>query len=169
MQELMKQTNLLVLWHPETILLTVLGMVSYFIIIGPLRTYFPNGNSVSVGQRTAFVSALMVMYVALGTPVAFFGDRYSFTVFVLQTILLMQVMPWLILLGLPSWLLQPVFKVPWIRRTLRVGTYPIFTCSIFGISSTVLFIPAVFSLYLHLNWFHILYQLILFIHTYLVT
>lgn len=163
MQADLKHANVFVLWHPETMLVLVLVVVSYFLLIGPLKSYFQNWSPVPVRQQVAFVLSLLVMYISLGTPIALLGEKYLFSFFMVQTILLMQVMPWLLLLGLPSWLIQPVFKVHWIRRTARFATHPIFSCSIFGLASTVLFIPVVFSLYLRVNWFHLVFQFILLI------
>lgn len=163
MQAVLKHANLLVLWHPETMFVAVLALVSYFLLMGPLKSCFQHWSPVPWPRQAAFVLSVLVMYVSLGTPLALLGERHLFSFFMIQTILLMQVMPWLLLLGLPEWLLQPLLQVTWIRRTFRFATHPIFSCSTFGLASTILFIPAVFSVYISVNWFHLVYQLVLFI------
>jgi cytochrome c oxidase assembly factor CtaG len=129
-----------------------------------LRKAFP--NLVSIGHIAAFVSGLVSVWIAVGSPLAEFDDELL-SVHMVQHILLMAVAPALILLGapalpllhgLPKRLVQgvagPFLRWAPVRRTGRVLTLPIICWLAATITVIGWHVPAVFELGLQSDWWH---------------
>jgi cytochrome c oxidase assembly factor CtaG len=67
-----------------------------------------------------FVAGDLVMLFALVSPLDVLGDTYLFSAHMVQHLLLMQVAPPLLLLGLPAWLAQKITDWPAAGRAERI-------------------------------------------------
>lgn len=72
-----------------------------------------------------FVTGVLVMFLALVSPLDTVGDDYLFSAHMLQHILLDLVAPPLFVLGLPAWLVRRMLRPPVIDRTERILSYPV--------------------------------------------
>lgn len=129
-----------------------------------LRAVFP--NLISVWRLAAFLSGIVAVWIAIGSPLNAFDD-VSLTVHMVQHLLLMAVSPLLILLGAPE---LPLLRgLPrWIRRSLvgpflrtaplkRVGhfiTNPAICWLAAALALIGWHVPAVFELALRWDWLH---------------
>jgi len=129
-----------------------------------LRKTFP--NLISVKHIAAFVSGLVSVWIAVGSPLAKFDDELLF-VHMMQHILLMAVAPALILLGTPALpllhglpkLFVQVVAGPFLRwapaRWMeKVLTQPVFSWLAATVTVIVWHIPAVFALGLQSDSWH---------------
>src|SRR6187431_374262 len=99
-------------WHNEPILiggLIFLGWL-YAILAGPRR------------QAIAFYSALVIFYLAVGSPLDQIAERYLLSAHMLQHQLIIYPAAVLLLLGLPDWMVSPVTGRSGLRPILRVLT-----------------------------------------------
>lgn len=68
------------------------------------------------GQRTLFVSGLLVMFLSLNGPLHDLSDYYLFSAHMVQHLALTLVIPPLLILGTPGWMLRPALQVRWVNR-----------------------------------------------------
>jgi putative membrane protein len=116
--------------HPSVLLGTGALGALYFYGIGPWRRR--RGLPAVPGWRVAsFVGALVVLLGSLNGPVHDLSDYYLFSVHMLQHLLLTLVFPPLLIAGTPGWLLEPLLRPPWVRRTARVLTRPVVAGAVF--------------------------------------
>jgi putative membrane protein len=81
------------------------------------------GRSVPARKIGCFAAGLVVLLVALESPIDTIGETRLFSVHMLQHVLIGDVAPFLIVLGLSGPLLRPVLALPGVYR-LRVLTHP---------------------------------------------
>lgn len=81
------------------------------------------GRPVAPWKIACFAGGLVVLLVALETPIDTIGEERLFSVHMLQHVLIGDVAPFLIVLGLSGPLLRPVLALPGVYR-LRVMAHP---------------------------------------------
>lgn len=141
------------------------------ILLGWLYLYVTRLHSNTTGVNhdsdlkhvIAFVSSLIVLYGAMGSPVAFLAENTSFPLFVVQMLLMTLVLPWLIHASIPSWIWSSIFEVKWVYKAFRVLTHPYTALVMYNAIASLFLLPAVFDANLHYNWLHILDQGVLMI------
>ena len=145
-------------WHNEPILiggLIFLGWL-YAILTGPWRERLAPGQPYPRRQAIAFYSALVVFYLAVGSPLDQIAERFLLSAHMLQHQLIIYPAAVLLLLGLPDWMVSLLTGRPGLRPILRALTSPVF-CGIFytGVM-TVWHIPLLYDLALQNRPIHIL-------------
>jgi putative membrane protein len=73
----------------------------------------------SIGQRTLFASGLLVLFLSLNGPLHDLSDSYLFAAHMVQHLLLTLVVPPLLILGTPGWMLRPALRARWVDRWAR--------------------------------------------------
>jgi putative membrane protein len=106
-------------------------------------------------QLSFFVLSVLLLIVALLSPIDAIGDRYLFSVHMMQHLLLAALWPPLVLAALPDWLLRPLFRRGAIAGTVRVLTYPVMAVFLFNVDVWVWHIPPAYNLTLSNEWVHI--------------
>lgn len=133
------------MWSPDVLLLTLLFGVLYFLLTGPLRSRFANAAPVSGRQKALFVLALVFFYTAQGSPVNYYGHQFLFSAHMFQQSLLYFIVPPLVLIALPEWFLQAVFRPPFMKTLLRVFTQPVIAALTFNVLFSFYHIPFIFD------------------------
>src|SRR6266568_7536083 len=111
--------------EPSILIGTILITGLYLYAIGPLRKrHFPN-QQVVTGQTIAFLSGTLIMFLALVSPLDELGDSYLFSAHMVQHLCLTILVPPLLLLGTPGWLVEPLLRKAMIFRIARVLTFPV--------------------------------------------
>lgn len=132
-------------WSPLVILLTAAAAVLYLLAVGPYRNRFGDAPPVGSGKKFLFLCGLFALYFAVGGPLNFYGHHYLFSAHIMQQSLLFFVVPPLLLLGTPDWLIRPLFEKDFVRKTVRVTSHPGFAIFTFNFALTVYHVPAVFD------------------------
>jgi putative membrane protein len=122
-----------------------LALALYGVVIGPLRAHLAPGRGYPWRQATACGFGLACLYVALASPIDFIGERFLFSVHMLQHILLIYPVAMLLLLGLPSWLVRFVLSPPGATAIARVATHPIIAAVTFNVIFAVWHIPGFYE------------------------
>ncbi|MGB6482378.1 MAG: cytochrome c oxidase assembly protein [Candidatus Acidiferrales bacterium] len=102
-------------WEPSVIAGCAAMLLAYF---AALRFQFPK-------VAWYFITGVMVLLLALVSPVDTLGDTYLFSAHMLQHILLILIVPPLLLLGVPRDLAQRILRRPLADRTERVLSRPV--------------------------------------------
>ncbi len=90
-------------------------------------------NQLTVGQKASFISALFVIFVSLNGPIHDLSDTYLFTAHMIQHLLLTMLMPPLLILGVPGWMLRPPLKNRAVASIARRLTSPVACFAIFNL------------------------------------
>ena len=88
-------------WSSPIFLDLAIAATCFFFVRGWLALRRSSPSLLSVGKLAAFLSGMLCLWVAIGSPLAAF-DEASLTVHMIQHILLMLVVPPLVLLGAPA-------------------------------------------------------------------
>ena len=154
-------------WHTEPFLLiALLGMSwCYTLCSGPLRQRwdpyfhtrpFPRWKSFS------FHSAVVIAYLAVGSPLDQLGEDYLFVLHMVQHMLLVYLIPLFMYLGLPSDLVDHVLEHRMIRAVWKVLAHPVVAGLSFSLVFTLWHVPMLYELALHNKPVHILEHVTMF-------
>jgi putative membrane protein len=118
-------------WHNEPFLIGGLIFAGwlYAILAGPLRPRLAPGRPWPALKASLFYSALALFYLAVGSPLDQVSERFLLSAHMAQHLLIMYPVPLMILLGIPSWMVDPFLSGPSLRRPLRRLLHPV-TCAI---------------------------------------
>jgi putative membrane protein len=129
---------------------------AYLATVGPLRTRFPTSQPITSRQLTYWTLGILTLIIALITPLALLSDAYLFSAHMVQHILLTLVAPPLLLLGLPSWLFDPLKNHPSLLGLARSLTNPFIAFAAFNVTFVAWHIPALYNLALYSPFVHLL-------------
>lgn len=151
-------------WHNEPYLVGGLVVVGWLwaILAGPLRNRLAPGQPFPRGHAWRFYASLVVFYLAVGSPLDQIGERFLFTAHMLQHQLLVYPAAILFLLGLPAWMVDPVFDTPGRTRILRLLTHPIACGIIYTLVISLWHMPSAYDLALRSKSVHVLEHLMFF-------
>lgn len=138
----------------------VAALVVYLLCVGPYRTRFRASAVVPLTRRIAFISSLLVMLIALATPLDTIGDQYLFTAHMLQHLLLTLVAAPLLLAGTPAWLLRQLLIAARLTGVVRWARHPIPAFFTFNIVFSLAHVPAFYELTLSNELLHALEHLV---------
>jgi len=107
--------------HPDVWLLVALFGAGYAIAIVRLGPRWAAAGQAFVTrfQVTCWTLGVLAMWVASDYPVHDVAERYNFSVHMVQHLIFTMVVPPLLLLGLPAWLLRLVLRPRWLFSTVR--------------------------------------------------
>lgn len=151
-------------WHNEPYLiggLILLGWL-YAILTGPLRDRLARGQPYPRTHALLFYAALIVFYLAVGSPLDQMGERFLLSAHMIQHLLLIYVSAVLFLLGLPVWLISPIAQTTTLRPLLRLLTHPVICGLIFTLTLSIWHAPSLYDLALRDKNIHVLEHLMFF-------
>lgn len=114
-------------WHNEPLLVGGLVFLGWLwaLLAGPLRARLAPGEPFPRRQAWCFYSALVLFYLAVGSPLDQIGERFLFSAHMFQHMIIMYPAPVLLLCGLPWWMIDAGLDHPSARRPLRVLLGPL--------------------------------------------
>ena len=118
-------------WHNEPFLTggLILAGWLYAVLAGPLRRLLAPGTPYPRGRAACFYGALVLFYLAVGSPLDQVGERFLLSAHMVQHLLIMYPVPLLLLLGTPAWMIDPLLGRPVLRPPLRLLFHPV-TCAL---------------------------------------
>lgn len=131
------------LWSPGLLLLLVAVGVLYTFAVGRWRDRFPDSEPVSLKKKLYFWTGIALWYIAEGTPVAYYGKHYLFSVHMFQQSILYLIMPPFFLVSLPGWLLRAGLKSKGSKRIVSALAHPLFALFFFNFIFSMYHIPMV--------------------------
>ncbi len=151
-------------WHNEPYLIGGLIFLGWFyaILTGPLRNWFSPGTEYPRRRALCFYGAILIFYIAVGSPLDQIGERMLLSAHMLQHQLLIYPAAILFLVGLPSWLVRPITAQPGLRGVLRIFTNPLVCGLIYTLTMSVWHVPALYEWALQDKLIHVLEHLMFF-------
>ncbi|MBD8068427.1 cytochrome c oxidase assembly factor CtaG [Bacillus sp. PS06] len=132
------------LWSPYFFLVILAITVGYFLLIGPLRNRFSNTEKATNKQITFFTIAMLLVYVCKGSPVDLLG-HLMFSAHMTQMAVLYLVVPPLLILGLPHWILRLIVNNRFVKPFFKFLTLPLFALLFFNGVFSFYHIPLIFD------------------------
>ena len=153
-------------WNPAPSLYIGIALLIalYLYAVGPLRKKYQLADSVKRSQVVLFIVAMLVIFLALASPLDELGDEYLFSAHMVQHLLITLVAPPLLLLGMPGWLLQPLLRKRVILGIGKVLTHPFVAFFLFNIDFWLWHAPPLYNATLSNENLHI-FEHMLFIVT----
>ncbi len=110
-------------------------------------------------QSIIFPLSLVVMFFALNGPVHDISDYYLFTGHMVQHLVLTIVVPPLMLLGTPGWMLRPALRIPAVNAVAKVVTTPRAAFTIFNVVLAAWHLPPLYNSAMFHHEVHIIQHL----------
>lgn len=126
-----------------------------------VQTLRVKGRPISAARRTCFYGGLLVAVLALVSPIDHLAEERLLYMHMIQHLLLGDIAPLLVVLGLTGSLLRPVLALPWLRR-LRGLAHPLVALPLWVTDLYVWHLPALYQGALHHNDVHALQHLCFF-------
>jgi cytochrome c oxidase assembly factor CtaG len=146
-------------WEPSILIGTVLITGLYLYAIGPLRKrHYPN-EQVKAVQTISFLSGMLIMFLALVSPLDELGDAYLFSAHMVQHLCLTIIGPPLLLLGTPEWLVKPALQNKVIFNVAKVLTFPAVAFVLYNVDFWLWHAPPLYNATLENQNIHILEHL----------
>lgn len=142
------------LWYPEVLGWIALVNLAYLLAVNLWRRSFNWGPPLSVRKQVYFSLGLWTLYLSEGTPLHLISESYLFSAHMVQHILLTLVMPPLILLGTPDWMLRPLYRWKVTRAIMKVLVYPAVALLAFNLIYSFWHLPVAYQATLYFHWFH---------------
>ena len=141
--------------HPST----VVGLVA----LGALYLWrlrrAKAGEHASVLRRISFLAALLVIFASLNGPIHDLSDTYLFSAHMVQHLMLTMLMPPLLIVGVPGWMLRPLLRNRVVASVARVVTRPVACFAIFNIVIAMWHLPVFYNAAMDNHNIHILEHL----------
>ena len=147
-------------WHLDIITGVLLLEGLYLLGVGPLRQRYEWAERVPTCQVVTFTLAVLVIYVALSSPLHELSDNFLFSAHMVQHLLLMLLIPPLLIWGTPAWLLRPLLRFPVVERAARFLTSPVIAFIVFSGVFSVWHFPPLYDLTLRNHSAHVLEHLL---------
>jgi cytochrome c oxidase assembly factor CtaG len=153
-------------WNPApSIYIGIALLIAlYLYAVGPLRKKYQLADSVKRSQVVLFIVGMLVMFLALASPLDELGDEYLFSAHMVQHLLITLVAPPLLLLGTPGWLLQPLLRKRVLLGIGKVLTHPFVAFFLFNVDFWLWHAPPLYNATLANENLHI-FEHMLFIVT----
>jgi cytochrome c oxidase assembly factor CtaG len=135
----------------QVALLVVLGL-GYAV---RARALASKGRPVRAARRVAFYAGLVVALIALVSPVDYLGENRLLWVHMVQHLLLGDIAPLLVVLGLTGALLRPVLAARGVRR-MRVLSHPLVALPLWIVDLYVWHLRVLYEAALHHDGIHAL-------------
>lgn len=130
---------------PSLIIGMVLIVGLYIYALGPYRTRFYPNIPVKRGQTIMFISGVLIMFLALVSPLDALGDDYLFSAHMVQHLCLTTFAPPLLLLGIPEWMLERVLHKRMLFLLLKGLTWAPFVFFLYNADFLLWHIPTLYN------------------------
>jgi len=119
------------LWNnsPEIISLVLGLFLAYFVVVGPRRKDWIENQPFPKKEFLNWILGLVFLYIAIASPIDAIGEKYLFSVHMVQHIVLIFVTPLFFLLAIPGWMGERIFSK---NSRLKKITHPLIAGFIFN-------------------------------------
>ena len=150
--------NWLTAWEldPGLVIGLFLLLEAYLIGVGPARRRFQLGPPLRRSQFALFLTGFLVLTLALLSPLHLLGEVYLFSAHMVQHLLVTLVVPPLLILGTPGWLLRPLLRAPLVLPVARRITSPLIAFVLFNLAFIVWHFPQLYDMALQDRLVHVL-------------
>ena len=144
-------------WHNEPFLVGGLIFLGWLhaLLAGPLRARLAPGQPYPRGHAIRFYLALLIFYLAVGSPLDQVGERFLLSAHMLQHQMMIYPAAILFWLGLPDWMVRPVTGRPALHGLLHFLTRPLICALLYVLTLSVWHLPYLYDWALQSRSVHI--------------
>ena len=144
-------------WHGHPDALISLGgiLLIYLVLTGPVRRRFRLASDVNLRDTTFFSIGILVIFLAILSPLHILSDQYLFSAHMIQHVLITLIAPPLIILGIPSWLISPLLRESVVLRIVKFAVHPVITVITFNLIFAIWHIPELYDYSVKYHWIHV--------------
>jgi putative membrane protein len=143
-------------WRPDVWLLVIILYGGYRYALATARPpRLPRRAAVTRSQHVCYLAGIALLWAATDGPLDTIGETYLLSVHMLQFLALTLVVPPLLLLGTPAWLVRRVVARRWIGDLVRFLTRPLTAIIVFNTVIIASHWPPVVDLYLRSDLAHL--------------
>ena len=110
-------------------------------------------------QRVSFFTSLLLLFLTLNGPLHDLSDYYLFSGHMVQHLILTLIVPPLMIIGTPGWMLRPLLRTPAVFAVARKGTTIAACFVIFNLVLSFWHLPPMYNLALANHPIHIVQHL----------
>ncbi len=155
------------LWSPLFIIFTLVIIAGFFMITIKKRHLFDSNERLTKKEASAFVIALVLLYIVKGSPLDLLG-HILFSVHMAQMAILLMLIPPLLIVGIPTWVWRKIIDNRYVLPVFRFLTKPLLSLILFSGLFSIYHIPVMFDFIKQNEWYHSLFTLILFVSSVLL-
>jgi putative membrane protein len=142
--------------HPSTVIgLAALGGL----YLWRARRGPPGAPAPGPARRAAFFTGLIGIFASLNGPLHDLSDSYLFSAHMVQHLILTLIVPPLLIVGTPGWMLRPLLYRPAVRRLAGWVTKPIHCFLIFNVVVAAWHLPPLYNTAMAHHGVHIVQHL----------
>ena len=123
--------------------------------VGPLRRKYGWAESVDNRQVLWFTGGVVLTFLSLTGPLHALSDYFLFSAHMVQHMLIMLLMPPMMLMGIPDWLIRAVLRKPGMLRVGRFLTHPLIAFAIYNATFIIWHFPFLYNTALENHNLHI--------------
>ncbi len=146
-------------WEPSILIGTAIIVGLYLYAIGPSRKRYYPTEQIKASKIVAFLLGMLLMFLALVSPLDELGDTYLFSAHMVQHLFLTIIGPPLLLLGIPEWLAKPLLHNRTVFRIAKILTLPAVAFLIYNVDFWLWHAPPLYNATLENEGIHILEHL----------
>ena len=128
--------------HP-TLLVPIVVLVALY--LGGLLAGARRGLRAGSGTILAFGVAIITLLLVLHSPLHHLADDYLFSAHMAQHLFLTLMVPPLLLLGTPDWMVRPLVDRSFVHRAARNRLYPVVAFLLFNVLFAYMHFPAIYD------------------------
>jgi putative membrane protein len=152
-------------WHPHLeVWLLVIGLLIGYVwavtVLGPRRAA-PGTSIATTGQKVSFLLGVVALLIAEDWPLHELAEDYWFSAHMVQHLLFALVIPPLLLLGTPTWLLRSLLGTGARFSAFRFLTRPVIALVLFNGAVVAMHWPLVVDLQSSNALFHLIFHMFL--------
>jgi putative membrane protein len=146
---------------PPSVIVGLLALQALYVLcVHRWRDRFRHAAPVRAWRQVAFSGGVLILFVALASPLDLWADRYLFTAHMLQHLLITLVAAPLLLAGTPGWLLRELLGALRLMPVARAARHPFVAFFTFNLVFGLAHVPAFYELALANEPLHALEHLV---------
>ena len=130
--------------HPDALIGLIALESAYLMGVGPLRQRYGLADDVDPRKIATFTLGVLVIFVAVLSPIHVVAEKYLFSVHMTQHVLITLIAPPFLIIGTPDWLIRPLLRPNWAFRGLKILTNPVGAFLVFNLVFSIWHLPSVY-------------------------
>ena len=147
--------------HPDALVALIALEAVYLLGVGPLRQRYNLADEVDPRKVATFTLGVLVIFVAVLSPVHVIAEKYLFSIHMTQHVLITLIAPPFLILGTTDWLLRPLLRPNWAFRGVKMLTSPVSAFLVFNLVFSIWHLPSLYNVSVTNHGVHFLEHLLM--------
>lgn len=131
--------------HLDALIALIIVQAGYMLGVGPLRERYNLSEDVDPRKIATFTFGILVIFVAVMSPIHVLAEQYLFSVHMTQHVLITLIAPPFLILGIPDWLVRPLLRPKLAFKCMKLLTNPIGAFLAFNLVFSIWHLPSLYN------------------------